>query len=48
MHQTAEQMCLFYITLSYQQVQPPGGTDIREAFIIAHLSLKKKQLSYLN
>jgi len=37
-HQTAEQMCLSYIMLSCQQIQPPGGADIKEAFIIAHLS----------
>lgn len=37
-HQTAEQMCLSNIMLSYQQIQPPGGADIKEAFIIVHLS----------
>ena len=29
MHQTAEQMCLSYIMLSYQQILPSGGADTK-------------------
>jgi hypothetical protein len=37
-HWTLEQLCLSYSMLSYQQIQLPGGTDIKQAFTIAHLS----------